>query len=209
MKRLSLIADEDAAEAGRTTADVVRSGGVVLLPTETFYGLAADPASADAVARIYAMKARPERHPLPVLCSDWAQLESLAEVPDRHRVRLSRIWPGPLTAILRCRADLPVVLEGTIAVRIPGHAMLRTVLYRSGCVTGTSANRHREPPPCDVDSALASLESAPDLVLDGGATPGGEPSTIVDLTSDEPRVLRRGAFLWDEVFPWDSELPRH
>jgi L-threonylcarbamoyladenylate synthase len=207
MNRLRFMTDGDAAAAGHQTADVLGSGGVVLLPTETFYGLAADPGCVEAVARIFAMKNRPRGVPLSVLCSDWAQLEALVEVPDEHRVRLSRIWPGPLTAVLRCRRDLPVALDGTLAVRIPGHPRLRTVLYRSGPITGTSANRHGGDPPIEADAALASLTSPPDLVLDGGVTDGREPSTVVDLTGVEPRVLRVGAFLWDEVFPWYKELP--
>jgi len=207
MKRLRFMTDGDAAGAGREAADVLGSGGVVVLPTETFYGLAADPGCVKAVARVFAMKKRPQDLPLSVLCSDWAQLEALVEVPEEHRVRLSRIWPGPLTAVLRCRRDLPVAFDGTLAVRIPGHARLRTVLYRSGPITGTSANRHGDDPPIGADAALASLTSPPDLLLDGGVTEGREPSTVVDLTGVEPRVLRQGVFSWDEVFPWQRELP--
>jgi L-threonylcarbamoyladenylate synthase len=206
MKRLRFVDREEASEVGLETARTVRSGGVVLMPTETFYGLGANPADAEAVERVFAMKRRPRGAPLSVLCSDWTQLETLVEVPEEHRVRLSRTWPGPLTAVLRCRRELPVSVDGTLAVRIPGHAMLRAVLYRSGPVTGTSANRHGEAPPVDVASALESLAAAPDLVLDGGVTGGGEPSTIVDLTGDEPRCLREGAFAWAEVFPWQKEL---
>jgi len=206
MKRLPFVADRDAAAAGLRTAAVLGSGGVVLLPTETVYGLAADPGCVEAVDRIFAMKNRPRGVPLSVLCSDWAQLEALVEVPEEYRVRLSRIWPGPLTVVLRCRRDLPVAFDGTLAVRIPGHARLRTVLYRSGPITGTSANRHGDDPPIGADEALASLTSPPDLVLDGGVTEGLQPSTLVDLTGAEPRVLRQGAFLWGEVFPWQKEL---
>jgi len=196
---------EDAPAAGRAVTDVVRRGGVVLLPTETYYGLAADPRDPAAVKRVYEMKARPDRLPLSVLCSDWEQLEALVEVPCSHRVRLSRTWPGPLTVVLRCLEDLPAAPDGTLAVRIPGHAMLRTVLYRSGPVTGTSANRHGEAPPTEVASALASLVEAPDLVLDGGTTDGDRPSTVVDLSRGEPRVLREGAVEWNEVFPWRQD----
>lgn len=207
MNRLRFVDQEEAISAGHAAMEVVRAGGIVLLPTETFYGLAGDPADPEAVARIYAMKARPEGLPLSVLCSDWDQLESLVEVPTQHRVRLSRIWPGALTVILPCPRDLAVSVDGTLAVRIPGHAMLRTVLYRTGPVTGTSANRHGANPPADVDSALSSLVEPPDLVLDGGATDGRLPSTVVDLSGDEPRVVRKGVVSWAEVFPWQQELP--
>ena len=92
------------------------------------------------MARVYDLKDRPHGVPLSVVCADWQQLESLVEVPEGYRVRLSRIWPGPLTAILRSRRELPASARGTLAVRIPGHAMLRAVLYRSGPLTATSAN---------------------------------------------------------------------
>lgn len=205
MKRVPFVDDEHASQAGHEAAEVVQLGGVVLLPTETFYGLGADPFRRDAVARIFTMKGRPEGLPLSVLCADWQQLEGLVEVPEAFRVRLSRIWPGPLTAVLRCRRPTPASRAGTLGVRIPGHGMLRAVLYRSGPLTGTSANRHGQPPCADVDAALASLVEPPDLVLDGGPTDGGEPTTVVDLTVDEPGVLRPGRLRWDESFPWDKD----
>jgi len=202
VRRLEFLDQEDAAEAGRAVAKVVSRGGVVLFPTETFYGLGADPSRSDAVVRIRSMKDRPCDLALPVLCADWDQLEQLVVVPEALRVKLSRIWPGPLTAVLRCRRDLPSSISGTLGVRIPGHAMLRAVLYRSGPLTGTSANRHLYPPCTEAGEALASLVSPPDLLLDGGPTAGGEPTTVVDLTGEEARVLRPGSLAWEETFPW-------
>ncbi len=202
MRRLPLLTDGDAAEAGRAAAEVVRGGGVVLLPTETFYGLGADPTRPDAVHRVYLLKGRPGALPLPLLCADWEQLERLAVVPEAHRVRLGRIWPGPMTVVLRSVRQLPVSDGPTVAVRIPGHARLRAVLYRTGPLTGTSANRHGLPPSVEVESALASLAAPPDLVLDGGTTEGGRPTTVVDLSGAEPRVVRAGALPWDEPFLW-------
>jgi L-threonylcarbamoyladenylate synthase len=204
VRRLPFYEDPDAAAAGREVAAVVAGGGVVLLPTETFYGLAANPFDQGAVSRVLAAKGRPQELALPVLCSDWQQLEALVEVPEVHRPRLSRIWPGALTVVLPCRAPLPAAPAGTLAVRIPGHAMLRAVLYRAGPLTGTSANRHGSPPCVDPDEALASVLEPPDLLLDGGRTPGGAASTLVDLTGAEPRVLREGALAWQEPYPWDA-----
>lgn len=202
MRRLPLMDQDDAGEAGRLAEEVVRGGGVVLLPTETYYGLGADPASGVAVDRVFAMKDRPEGLALSVLCSDWAQLERLVLVPEEHRVRLSRIWPGPLTAVLPCRHQLAASMTGTLGVRIPDHALLRAVLYRSGPLTGTSANRHGKPPCTEADRALDSLASVPDLVLDGGPTAGVAPSTVVDLTGPAPCVVRPGCFEWDEQYLW-------
>jgi L-threonylcarbamoyladenylate synthase len=203
VRRLPFREDADASAAGRAVADEVAGGGVVLLPTETFYGLAASPFDGPAVDRVLAAKGRPAELALPVLCSDWQQLEALVEVPQAHRARLSRIWPAALTVVLPCRRPLAASPGGTLAVRIPDHAMLRAVLYRSGPLTGTSANRHGRPPCVDPDQALASLLAPPDLVLDGGRTPGGAPSTLVDLSGAEPRVLREGSLRWDEPYPWD------
>ena len=195
--------DGDAAAAAGAVAEVIAGGGVVLLPTETFYGLAADPLDGAAVGRVFAAKGRPAGLSLPVLCSDWRQLESLVDVPEAYRVRLARIWPAPLSVVLRCRRPVAAAIAGTLAVRIPGHAMLRAVLYRAGPLTGTSANRHGEPACVDPDEALDSLVAPPDLVLDGGRTEGGAPSTVVDLTGAEPRILREGAIRWQDPYPWD------
>lgn len=204
MRRLAFVDDGDVAPAARAVAEVVAAAGIVLLPTETFYGLAADPVEPRAVARVFAAKGRPAERSLPLLCSDWGQVESLVEVPEAHRVRLSRIWPGPLTVVLRCRRPVAAAGAGTLAVRIPGHPMLRALLYRVGPLTGTSANRHGHPACVEPDAALASLVGSPDLVLDGGRTPGGVPSTVVDLTGDAPRVLREGPVVWDQPYPWDE-----
>lgn len=196
MSRLSLRHAEDVAPAAEAVERTTAGSGVVLLPTETFYGLAVDPADEAAVSLVCAMKARPEGVPLPVLCADWTQVERLVVVPDRFRVRLSRTWPGPLTVVVHARRPLAAGRGPTLAVRIPGHALLRALLYVVGPLTGTSANRHGSPPHTEVDPALEDLDPAPDLVLDGGRTPGGVASTLVDVTGGEPRVLRAGPAPW-------------
>lgn len=204
MRRLAFLDDGDVAPAAPVVAEVVAGAGVVLLPTETYYGLAADPLDPRAVTRVFVAKGRPAAMSLPVLCSDWGQVESLVEVPETYRVRLSRIWPGALSVVLRCRRPVAAATAGTLAVRIPGHPMLRALLYRVGPLTGTSANRHGDPACADPDAALESLVEPPELVLDGGRTPGGVPSTLVDLTAEEPRVLRPGPVPWDQRYPWDE-----
>jgi L-threonylcarbamoyladenylate synthase len=187
---------EDVALAAEAVASVIDSGGVVLLPTETLYGLGTSPFSAEGVERIRVMKGRPEGGPLPVLCAGWVQVEELVSVSDRWKPRLRKEWPGPLTAVLPCRQELPVAAEGSIGVRIPDHELLRQLLGRIGPLTGTSANRHGAPPCSDVASAVQSLVEAPDLVLDGGPTPGGIASTVVRLAGHQAVVLRRGPVRW-------------
>jgi L-threonylcarbamoyladenylate synthase len=200
VRRLPFADPEHCGEAVRAAGEVVAADGVVLLPTETYYGLGADPTSATAARRIFAMKDRPDHMALPVLVADWNQLESLVVVSEEHRVRLSRSWPGALTVILPSRSELPAAPGGTVAVRIPDHALLRALLYRVGPLTGTSANRHGSPPCVGADASLASLCDPPDLVLDGGVTPGGSASTVVDLTTSEPEIVRQGAFRWDDFY---------
>ena len=201
MRRLPFSEPEEIAAAVLVAADVVAGHGVLLLPTESFYGLGADPACADSVARICAMKERPSDLGLPVLCADWQQLESLVTVPGRFRVKLSRLWPSALTVVLPSTTGLAAALGGTLAVRIPAHAPLRALLYRVGPLTGTSANRHGDPPFSTADRAIDSLTGVPDLVLDAGPTPGGEPSTVVDLTGENPAILRPGAGAWEDPIP--------
>ena len=196
MRHLRFTTPEDVATAAGVVFPVLERCGVVLLPTETFYGLGASPLSASAVARICAMKGRPAGMAVPVLCAHWEHVESLVVVPERYRARLESAWPGALTAVLRCAEPLPAASRDTLAVRIPDHALLRSLLARVGPLTGTSANRHGEEPFTGVAGALDSLLEAPDLVLDGGVTLGGVASTVMDLTDDLPTEVRRGALEW-------------
>ncbi len=187
---------DDVRRVASRVRGLVEHGGVVVIPTETFYGLGADPRVQGGVDRVFRLKARPRGMPLPVLCADWAQVESLVEIPVAYRVRLSRSWPGPLTVVLPLLEPVAAAPGGTLAVRIPGHDLLRSLLCLVGPLTGTSANRHGAPPSIEALAAAGSLDGEPDLVLDGGPLPGGLPSTLVDLTGPEPGVLRTGSVSW-------------
>lgn len=198
MIRLGFVDRDQVRDALPVAAETVARSGVVLIPTESFYGLGGDPWNRRAVERICSMKNRPADLGLPVLCADWEQVEKLVVVPEKFRADLARWWPAALTVVLGCRTELPAARGRTLAVRIPDHGALRALLYRSGPLTGTSANRHGAPPFVDADEALGSLVGRPDLVLDGGPTAGGEASTLVDLTGDSPRVLRPGSCPWVE-----------
>lgn len=188
----------DLAAALPEVGQCLAEAGIVLVPTETFYGLAADPFSREAVAKVLHIKHRPKDIPLPVLAADWDQVDRLTVVPEAWRHRLETVWPGPVTAVLPTRTLLPASPGGTVAVRIPGHLMLRELLFETGPLTGTSANRHGDRPAVDVPTALKSLADAPDLALDGGQVPGGRPSTLVDLTGERVLVLRQGTEPWTE-----------
>lgn len=200
MRRLPFTEPEHLEAAAAAASETLEKNGVILLPTETFYGLGAKPDCSASVARVMEMKGRPPQISLPVLVADWEQLQQLVEVPEEHRVRLSRSWPGALTVILPLCAPVAAASAATLAVRIPGHAMLRALLYKVGPLTGTSANAHGAEACSQVDAALASLSQPPDLVLDGGETAGEAPSTLLDLSSGEPEILRQGAVEWNDFY---------
>jgi L-threonylcarbamoyladenylate synthase len=169
----------------------------VAFPTETFYGLGADALDAAAVARVFRAKGRPPDKPLLVLVDSVGMAERLvAELPARARALMARYWPGPLTLVLRAGPEVPPALTagtGTIGVRLSSHAVARAlVTAATRPVTAPSANPHGAPSPRTADEVLAGLPGI-DLVLDGGATPGGPPSTLLDMTRTPPVVLRPGA----------------
>lgn len=196
MKRVPFRRGADLAAAVDLVAGVRSSSGVVVLPTETFYGLAADPADPVAVERIRALKGRPADLGMPVLCAGWDQVDALVEVSDRWRGPLARLWPGPLTAVLPARGRPAAGAGESLAVRVPGTELLRRLLAAVGPLTGTSANRHGLPASVDLETALASILGSPDAALDGGRTPGGLATTLVDLTAVRARVLRQGEVRW-------------
>jgi L-threonylcarbamoyladenylate synthase len=168
--------------------------GVVALPTETFYGLAVDPADVDAVARVFAIKGRDATRALLVVVADLEQAAEVAALDGVRRAALAAVWPAPLTVVLPLRRALAAAGGKTIAVRVPAHALLRALLARVGPLTATSANRSGAPPAATAGEVATTLGADLDLVLDGGPTPGGAPSTLVDWAGDRLRVLRAGAF---------------
>jgi tRNA threonylcarbamoyl adenosine modification protein (Sua5/YciO/YrdC/YwlC family) len=200
MIRLPFSEAREIKSAVKVAAEVVAAGGVVLIPTESHYGLGVDPRQPDAVEKVFELKGRPAGLALPVVCSDWGQVDLLVSVPDVHRFKLARIWPAALTVVAPCRRPLAASPTDSLAVRIPDHDGLRALLYRVGPLTATSANRHGEPPIPTADAALDSLLGAPDLVLDAGDLAGGSVSTIMDLSSRDAREIRSGPVLWDEPF---------
>lgn len=185
----------DAPDVVDRVCAVLQAGGVVVLPTETVYGLAALAADAKATATLFERKGRGADVPIAVLCDDAEQALSLAERPsDLARSLADAHWPGPLTMVLRRRADLGWSLgepATTIGLRCPDHDLVRAVAARLGPLATTSANRHGLPTPACAVEAAEQLLGPVDLVVDGGPR-SGTPSTVVDLTGDEPQVLRQG-----------------
>jgi len=195
----------------RAAADTLRAGGVVALPTETFYGLAAAALDAGSVRRIFELKGRPESKPLLVLVASVAMAETVAHVTPPARGLMTRYWPGALTLVLPALATVPSVVTagtGTLGVRLSPHPIARGLVELLGePVTAPSANPNGLAPPTSAAGVLAYFPESIDLVLDGGATPGGEPSTVLDLTLEPPRVLRQGAVVVREVGAQGSRIP--
>ena len=182
----------------------LKRGGVVAFPTETFYGLAVDPRSAAAVAKIFELKRRPADQPLPLIAANRDQVAAQVGTLTPLATRLaSRGWPGPLTLIIPASCDLCSAVHlstGKVAVRVPADVVARALASCVGhAITSTSANISGEPPPATPDAIVASFSSGIDVLIDTGATPAGLPSTIVDATGDVPVLVRAGAIPWDRV----------
>lgn len=179
-------------------AECLRSGGLVAFPTETVYGLGVNALSRPAVQRLFAAKQRPATDPLIVHISSIDSLAALVmRVPERARVLADRFWPGPLTLVLTRSSQVPdEVTAGLpgVAVRVPLHPVARALIEAAAVpVAAPSANLFSRPSPTEASHVLADLEGRIDLIVDAGPTTIGVESTVLDLTTDPPRILRPGA----------------
>jgi L-threonylcarbamoyladenylate synthase len=179
-------------------AAVLRRGELVAFPTETFYGLGAAALDASAVGRLLAVKGRSDDKPVLVLVDSLAMVEVVAlEIPASARALMAEHWPGPLTLVLRARASVPREItagSGTVGVRLAAHPVACALVAALGQpVTAPSANPAGLPPPATADAVLAYFRGRIALVVDAGATAGGAPSTVLDVTVDPPRLIRAGA----------------
>jgi len=180
----------------------LKEGGVAVFPTETFYGLGGDPHSSGLAARIAALKERSRDKALPLLAAGGeaaaAAVYFLHEEEERQWRRLAAaLWPGPLTLVAWARPGLaPGVLagDGSVGVRVPGLALARRLAHLcGGLLLATSANRRGGAAPVTAEVAVAALAGSIDLLVDGGPTPGGLPSTVLRVDGGRPRLLREGA----------------
>jgi L-threonylcarbamoyladenylate synthase len=174
---------------------ILQNGGIVAFPTDTVYGLGALAFYSNAIESIYTAKDRPIEKAIPVLIADINDLEMVAEdIPVMARIFASRFWPGPLTCIVPKKHTLPLAVSATstVAVRIPDHTAARALLRAAGPMAVTSANISGQASPATAQDVYAQLNGRIPLILDGGKTPGGVPSTLVDCTGEKPVVLREG-----------------
>jgi L-threonylcarbamoyladenylate synthase len=182
----------------------LNSGGVVVFPTDTLYGLGADVFSLAALQRIFSIKGRRADLALPVLVAGLDQVEAVAQPMSAQAQRLAeRFWPGPLTLVMRRSPDLPGLVTGgadTVAVRMPGHPVPLELARRLGRpITGTSANRSGQPDLLDLSALENQLGNLVDHIIQTGPVPAGTASSIVNVTGDTPQLLRGGAISLEEI----------
>lgn len=202
-ERFATESDEEREEAIDAASSAVRRGRLVVIPTDTVYGVGADAFDPDAVARLLAAKGRGREMPPPVLVGTAGTLDALAtRVPDYVAPLVQRFWPGALTIVCHQQPSLQWDLgdtRGTVAVRMPDHELARELLDRTGPLAVSSANLTGRPAALDADEAMEMLGESVAVVIDGGASPGGVASTILDATGERPRLLRAGAIAVAEL----------
>lgn len=203
MRRIHLRRDESTAEAVAAAVAVLRAGGIVAYPTDTLYGLAVDPRRADAVETLFTIKGRQQTSAIPLIAGNVEQAREAGTFGPREVTLAAAFWPGPLSIVVAGGPDVTAAVlagDGTVAIRVPDHALARALAVASGfAITATSANLSGVPPAVTADEVAAALQDRIDLLLDAGPSPGGPPSTIVDLRSGSPVLVRVGAVEWDRV----------
>jgi L-threonylcarbamoyladenylate synthase len=181
---------------------VLKDGGIVAFPTDTVYGLGASIHLTDAILRIYEAKERSRENPIPILIANMSDFHRVALSPPTMARRLAkRYWPGPLTLVVWRKPTLPeeISASSTVGVRVPDHPVAQALLTIAGPLAVTSANKSTSPTTCTAEEVFDGLGGRIDLILDGGRTPGGEPSTVVDCTQASPRILREGPISEKEI----------
>ena len=196
-QRLPTGTDDEREAAVSAATRAVQQGELVVIPTDTVYGIAADAFDAEAVADLLDAKGRGREMPPPVLVSATTTVDALATgLPGYARALIEEFWPGPLTLVCRQQPSLQWDLgdtRGTVAVRMPDHELALAVLERTGPLAVSSANLTGRPAALDADAAEEMLGDQVSVIVDAGPVSGGEASTIIDVTGDQGRILRRGA----------------
>ncbi len=192
----------EAPEVIESALEVLRRGGLVGFPTDTVYGVGALAFDEQAVKLIYEAKGRSDEKAIPVLLGEEADIDKVAmALPDRARKLAQRFWPGALTLVVLKQPGLPAAISATetVGVRMPDHDVARALLRAAGPMAVTSANLSAHPSPRTANEVRAQLEGRIPLIVDGGRTPGGVPSTVLDCTGGELRILRAGPISLEEI----------
>jgi tRNA threonylcarbamoyl adenosine modification protein (Sua5/YciO/YrdC/YwlC family) len=195
--------DEEREAAVEAASLAVQQGELIVLPTDTVYGLGADAFDPVAVRGLLAAKGRGRNVPPPVLVSSATTLDALAvRIPGYARALVEEFWPGPLTLVCHQQSSLQWDLgdtRGTVAVRMPDDEVALSILERTGPLAVSSANKTGMPAATDADQAIEMLGDDVAVVVDGGTSPGGEASTIIDVTGSQGRILRQGALSLEQL----------
>lgn len=203
---------QDDPQAFDLAVKLIRAGEVIGFPTDTVYGIGARADSESAISKIYQIKARVLDKPVPVMVAFIEQLESLVDhIPDAARRLAEHFWPGPLTIVLPKSKNLPGNLTRLpgVGIRIPDHPFILGLLKICGPMAVTSANLSGKPETRQAGVVLEQLNGLLPLVVDGGDSPGGVPSTVVDLTVEPPRILREGPLSAEMIARVLSTHPGH
>ena len=192
----------NSPESIQRALEILQAGGLVAFPTDTVYGVGALAFDGKAVESIYRAKDRPIEKAIPILISDAEDMTKVSsETPVMAKKLAERFWPGPLTIIVSKHVSLPDSISATnmVAVRVPDHVVARSVLRAAGPMAVTSANLSGHPSPSTAEEVFAQLNGRISLILDGGITPGGVPSTLVDCTGTQPIVMREGPISLNQI----------
>ncbi len=186
----------------------LKAGGVIAIPTDTVYGLAADAWNGEAVSKLYKVKGRSEMKSIPVLLRGEGAIDEVAaDLSERVRALAAEFWPGPLTLVVDRSSELPSEIgpTDTVGVRAPDHEFALMLLRKYGPLAATSANPSGQPGATTAAQVVESLRGKIDLIIDGGETAGGIPSTVVDLTATSPALLREGPISLENVLRvWEN-----
>ena len=182
--------------------DILISGGLVAFPTDTVYGVGALAFDGKAIESIYVAKDRPIEKAIPILIADMEDMEKVGmDIPQTAYKLAARFWPGPLTCVIPKQPTLPeaVSATSTVGVRVPDHEVARALLRAAGPMAVTSANISGAQSPSTAEEVYAQLNERIPLIIDGGTTPGGVPSTVVDCSTSELKILREGPISIEEL----------
>lgn len=194
---------ESLSETVQQAVAILQNGGTVAFPTDTVYGLAALVSTSETIEKLFTIKDRPQDRAIAVLLGRSSDLFLVTQNPSPAALRLAKkFWPGPLTLVVPKHPEIPESISPrpTIGVRIPDHPLALALLQAVGPLAVTSANLSGQANTTTAAEVLAQLDGRIDLILDGGKTPGGQPSTVVDMTGEAPVILRPGPITETQLF---------
>jgi len=186
----------------QSAAQIVKKGGVIVYPTDTVYGLGCNPFNENAVKRLLKIKGERTK-PLPILASNIKEIKKIVQTTKKTIELVKKFWPGPLTVVLPQKSSLPNTVTcnlGSVAVRVPNHQVaLELIRLSGGLLVGTSANKSGKKPSRTALDAAEQIGGEVDIILDGGPAPIGASSTVIDLTGERPKILRKGPVEIDDM----------